>query len=103
MSPGRTQLLDVLPGRNAAGPSAWLEARDEDWRAAIRFGVLDLSGPYRKTFDDTLPDAIQVADPFHLHKLANSKVDARSAAACRTRRSGIAAAKTTRSIGRGGC
>lgn len=37
--------------------------------------MLDLSGPYRKTFDDTLPHATQVADPFHLVKLANSKLD----------------------------
>lgn len=37
--------------------------------------VLDLSDPYRKTFDDTLPDAIQVADPFHLIRLANAKLD----------------------------
>ena len=37
--------------------------------------MLDLSGPYRKTFDDTLPDVTQVADPFHLVKLANSKLD----------------------------
>ena len=26
-------------------------------------------------FDDTLPDAVQVADPFHVVKLANSKLD----------------------------
>jgi transposase len=75
VSPGRSQLLDVVPRRRAAGPSAWLCARDEQWRQAIRYGVLDLSGPYRKTFDDTLPDATQVADPFHLVKLANSKLD----------------------------
>jgi hypothetical protein len=37
--------------------------------------VLDLSGPYRKTFDDTLEHATQVADPFHLVRLANSKLD----------------------------
>jgi hypothetical protein len=37
--------------------------------------VLDLSGPYRKTFDDTLQHVTQVADPFHLVKLANSKLD----------------------------
>jgi transposase len=37
--------------------------------------VLDLSGPYRKTFDDTLAHVVQVADPFHLVKLANSKLD----------------------------
>jgi transposase len=69
------QLLDVVEGRSAGGPSAWLEARPAGWRAAIRYGVLDLSGPYRKTFDDTLPDATQVADPFHLVKLANHQLD----------------------------
>jgi transposase len=72
---GHTQLLDVVAGRSATGPSGWLEARPDEWRAAIRHRVLDLSGPYRKTFDDTLPDAVQVADPFHLVKLANSKLD----------------------------
>ena len=37
--------------------------------------MLDLSGPYRKTFDDILAHATQVADPFHLVKLANTKLD----------------------------
>jgi transposase len=75
VSPGRTQLLDVVPGRSATGPSAWLEARNQAWREQIRWGVLDLSGPYRKTFEDTLGHVTQVADPFHLVKLANSKLD----------------------------
>jgi transposase len=76
VSAGRhAQLLDVVAGRSAAGPSAWLEARPDEWRDAIRYAVLDLSGPYRKTFNDTLPDAVQVADPFHVIKLANSKLD----------------------------
>ena len=35
----------------------------------------DLSSPYRKTFDDTLAHVTQVADPFHLIRLANSKLD----------------------------
>ena len=69
------QLLDVVAGRTAAGPTGWLLERDEAWRKAIRRGVLDLSGPYRKTFTDALPHAVQVADPFHLVKLANSKLD----------------------------
>jgi len=69
------QLLDVVAGRSATGPSAWLEARPRAWREAIRYGVLDLSGPYRKTFDDTLAHVAQVADPFHVVKLANSKLD----------------------------
>jgi transposase len=37
--------------------------------------VLDLSGPYRKTFDDSLGHVTQVADPFRLLKLANSMLD----------------------------
>ena len=36
---------------------------------------MDLSGPYRAVFDTVLPDATQVADPFHLVRLANSKLD----------------------------
>jgi transposase len=75
VTPGHTQLLDVVAGRSATGPSRWLEARPDAWREAIRFGVSDLSGPYRKTFDDTLPDVTQVADPFHLIRLANTKLD----------------------------
>ena len=75
LAPGGGQLLDVVAGRSAAGPSAWLKARPETWREAIRFGVLDLSGPYRKTFEDTLDHVIQVADPFHVVRLANSKLD----------------------------
>ena len=34
-----------------------------------------MSGPYRSVFDTMLPDATQIADPFHLVKLANSKLD----------------------------
>jgi transposase len=32
-------------------------------------------GPYRKAFEVMLPDATQVANPFHLVKFANSKID----------------------------
>jgi transposase len=69
------RLLDVVPGRTAAGPCAWLAARTEQWRDRIGYATLDLSGPYRLAFDTMLPDAVQVADPFHVVKLANSKVD----------------------------
>jgi transposase len=72
---GGARLLDVVPGRAASGPSRWLEARSEEWRAQIRYGVLDLSGPYRKVFDETLDHVVQIADPFHLVRLANDKLD----------------------------
>ena len=69
------QLLDVVPGRSRKEPKAWLEKKGEAWRNRIAFATLDLSGPYRAVFDEKLPDATQVADPFHVVKLANSKLD----------------------------
>ena len=69
------QLLDVVEGRTAKAPTAWLEARTQAWRDGIAWAALDLSGPYRKTFNDSVPDAVQVADPFHVIKLANTRLD----------------------------
>ena len=69
------KLLDVVEGRSSVEPCRWLAARGDEWRANIEWATLDLSGPYRKVFDTMLPDAIQVADPFHVVKLANHKLD----------------------------
>ncbi len=69
------QLLDVVSGRTATGPIKWLEDRPVEWRKQVRWATLDLSGPYRKVFNTMLSDAVQVADPFHLVRLANSKLD----------------------------
>jgi len=68
-------LLDMVEGRSAAGACAWLAERPEQWREAVLWAVLDLSGPWRLAFDTMLPDATQVADPFHLVKLANERLD----------------------------
>lgn len=56
---GAGQLLDLVEGRTAAGPAGWLEQQSETWRAAIRFGVLELSGPCRANFDTILPTSIR--------------------------------------------
>jgi transposase len=71
----RGQLLDVIPGRSAAGLCDWLAACDRAWLDGIAWATLDLSGPWRLAFDTMLPHAIQVADPFHLIKLANQRLD----------------------------
>ena len=69
------QLLDVVPGRSGKGPKEWIEKKGESWRQGVAVGTLDLSGPYRAVFADKLPHATLVADPFHLIKLANTKLD----------------------------
>ena len=69
------QLLDVVAGRDAAPSCAWFADRPQVWRDRIRWATLDLSGPYRKVFDTMLPEATQVADPFHVVKLAGTCVD----------------------------
>ncbi|MFV0316822.1 MAG: transposase [Microthrixaceae bacterium] len=64
-----SQLLDVVEGRTAKAASRWIDARPEAWRDRVAWATLDLSGPYRKAFDASLPDARQVADPFHVVKV----------------------------------
>jgi len=72
---GDGQLLDVVAGRDAAPACEWLAKRPQRWRDAIRWVTLDLSGSYRLVADTMLPDATQVADPFHVVKLANQRLD----------------------------
>jgi transposase len=52
-----------------------LLARGEAWLSHICFATLDLSGTYRSVFDAVVPLAVQVADPFHVVKHANQKLD----------------------------
>ena len=102
VSAGHTQLLDVVPGRSAAGPSGWLEARPGEWRQAIRFGVLDLSGPYRRP-----STTHSITSPRWPIRSISSSWPTRSSTsadvACRSRPSATAATRTTRCIERGGC
>ena len=69
------QLLDIVGGRDAEAPIGWLLAQPEAWRDGIAWGTLDLSGAYRRTFEVVLPEAGQVADPFHVIRLANNSID----------------------------
>src|SRR4029079_8868981 len=72
---GRGQLLDIVAGRDAVEPCRWFAQRPEAWRAGIAWATLDLSASYRSVFDTMLPDAVQVADPFHVVRLANTALD----------------------------
>ena len=72
---GGGQLLDIVRGRTANTPTRWLQQRPRRWLDQIRWGVLDLSGPYRAAFDAAVPHAAQVADPFRVVRLANTALD----------------------------
>ena len=72
---GRGQLLDIVAGRTAQAPTRWLLGRPRSWLRGVRWAVLDLSGPYRAAFDAAAPHASQVADPFHVVRLANDALD----------------------------
>jgi transposase len=72
---GRGQLLDIVPGRRGAESKSWLVAKGPTWLGHVRYATLDLSGTYRAVFDAVVPQAVQVADPFHVVKLANEKLD----------------------------
>lgn len=66
----------MIEGRSAAGLLCqWLTAIGEAWCDQVRWAVLDLSGPWRLAFDSIDPDAVQIADPFQLAKLANQRLD----------------------------
>ena len=69
------QLLDIVPGRDAQAPIGWLLDQPQWWRDGIAWGTLDLSGAYRRTFEVALPHVGQVADPFHVIRLANNSID----------------------------
>jgi transposase len=71
----RGQLLDIVEGRDSPEPCRWLAERPQVWREGISWATLDLSNSYRSVFDTMLPDAVQVADPFHVVRLANEAVD----------------------------
>jgi transposase len=71
----RGQLLDVVPGRDVASCRRWFAEQPVEWMARIRSATLDPSGSYRSVFDTMLPHAVQIADPFHVVKLANFVLD----------------------------
>lgn len=69
------QLIEIVKDRTANEVIDWFKSRPGWWVLGISFGVLDLSGPYRKVFNDYLGWVHQIADPFHVIKNANQRLD----------------------------
>ena len=73
---GTGVLLAQVEGRSAGCVSGWLLAQPASWRAAITHVSIDLSASVAKGARAGLPDAIQVADRYHLVQLANDTTTA---------------------------
>jgi transposase len=69
-------LLAQVEGRSSDAVAAWLTAQPQAWRDAITHVAIDLSGSYAKAVREALPEAVLVADRFHLVRLANDTVTA---------------------------
>jgi len=71
---GTAGLLAHVEGRTAAAVADWVAAQPDSWRNAVTHVCIDLSASYAKAVHDALPDAVVVADRFHLVKLGNDMV-----------------------------
>ena len=73
---GGHQLLDIVPGRTVRSAASWFRNQPSEWCEAIRWAV---SGPVRPISggvrSGVAPRPFQVADPFHVVRLANRCVD----------------------------
>ena len=69
------RLLDLVPGRSAAGRATWLAAQTATFRDQVEVVAMDGFGGYKTAAADQLPDATAVIDPFHVVALAGTKLD----------------------------
>jgi len=68
---GTGGLLAQVEGRTSAATIAWLNAQPQPWLDGITHVSIDLSAAYAKAVRQALPDAVLVADRFHVGALAN--------------------------------
>src|SRR5512132_2238880 len=71
---GTAGLLAHIDGRTAAKVTEWLTAQPDSWRKGITHVTIDLSASYLRAVTDALPNAVVVADRFHLVRLAGDMV-----------------------------
>jgi hypothetical protein len=67
--------LRRCPCSEQCRPHGLAAEQAQAFRNRIEYESIDLSDPYRKAFEVTMPTATLVADPFHVCKLANTKLD----------------------------
>ena len=68
---GSCGLLAHVEGRTSQAVVDWLAEQPQPWRDAVTHVCIDLSASYAKAVREGLPQAVIVADRFHLVRLAN--------------------------------
>lgn len=71
----RHRLLDIVPGRSAAGVRTWLGLRPLEWLRAVGAVALDPHRGYANGLLESLGHATAVIDHFHAVALANAAMD----------------------------
>ena len=71
---GPQGLLRQASGRIKTNVIAWLDARGQDWKDQVQIVAMDPSATYRSAVREALPNALIVADHFHLVALGNKAV-----------------------------
>lgn len=61
--------------RGAPEIGAWLDSQPAAWREQVKVTVTDLHAPFRNALAARLPNAVAVADPFHVVGVANRALD----------------------------
>jgi len=71
---GPQGLLGQASGRRKDNVIGWLDERGQDWKDQIQIVAMDPCATYRAAVRQALPNALIVADHFHLVSLANKAV-----------------------------
>ena len=71
----RSVVIDVTPGNASKDLGSWLDTRPDWWLDGVRVVATDLAESYRAGLVGRLDQAIRVADPFHVVRVANRCLD----------------------------
>jgi transposase len=71
----RRIVIDVVEGNTASDLAGWLDAQPSTFTSGIRVVATDLAESYRSGLEGRIDQAIRVADPFHVVRVANRVLD----------------------------
>ena len=67
-------LLGQASGRTKRSVIEWLDGQGQEWKDAVGVVAIDPCATYRRAVQEALPNALIVADHFHLSRLGNKTV-----------------------------